>query len=160
MEEHKSTVETPSADGAVIGGLSGILSAGTAGAYTVEVTRSQADTNKEFRYTKDDKTEVTIESTNTTPRYPKGAEQVSLSCTYVVLSTGEMTVTMHEKRELFYNGVPCGSLEVKVDRKPGTYKSNLQIVLPHDAKRGTYTVRYSIQTDRSGDQRDAFFTIP
>jgi methionine-rich copper-binding protein CopC len=160
MGEHKNVVKTPSVEGSVTGSLTGALSGGTVGLYTSEVTRSQADTNKEFRFTTETKTEVTIESTATRPRYAKPGERIDLNCTYAVLSHGEAGVSVREKRELYSGAEPCGSLQVTVFRKPGTYRSDLPIFLPPELKPGMYTVRYRIETDRSGDERDAFFTTP
>ena len=145
--------------GAVIGGLLGALAGGAVGHYAYDQKKGQEATNKTYGYKGDRPGSATIESVQVIPTSVKPGQQVNLKCTYAVLAQTDQTVSIREVREIYFGNDLWGSPEVQVDRRGGTYESSIPLVLPKDAKKGTYRVRYMVQTDTSKDMRDASFRV-
>jgi hypothetical protein len=84
---------------------------------------------------------------------------VNLSVTYTVLAQQGATMSVVETREIRYRGELTGRPQVTVQRQGGTYTSKIPVVLPANAKAGTYTVLTTIQVGANNDAREATFTI-
>lgn len=145
-------------EGAIIGGLAGALVGGTIGHYAYDVKRTQAETNKLYRYSGQDVV-VRIEEVSISPRIVKPGERVTTKLTYAVLTTSGLPARVKEIREIYYGGQLWGNPEVTVERRGGTYVSELPIILPKDVKKGTYRVLFAVQTENSKDSREASFTV-
>jgi hypothetical protein len=89
----------------------------------------------------------------------KAGEKVDLDLTYAVLTTSDEMARVREIREIWIGDNQFGNPETTVERKGGTYQSNIPIFLPKDAQKGTYKVRYIVQTDYSKDTRETSFTV-
>jgi len=145
-------------EGAIIGGLAGAILGGVVGHYGFDTKRTQADTNKTYAYN-DSTVNVRIENVGVQPKKVKAGEKVDLNMTYAVLTTSEGIARVREIREIWIGDSQFGNPETTVERKGGTYQSNIPIFLPKDAKKGTYKVSYIVQTDYSKDTREASFTV-
>jgi len=145
-------------EGAIIGGLAGALLGGAVGHYAFDTQKTQAETNKTYGYTSD-KGSVMIEQVNVVPKTVKPGTRIDTSMTYAVLTTSNEIVRVKEIREIFFGANLWGNPETTVERTGGTYQSNIPITLPADAKKGTYTVRYTVQTDSSKDTRETTFVV-
>lgn len=144
--------------GAIIGGLAGAILGGVVGHYAFDTKKTQADTNKTYAYN-DSNVTVRIETIDVQPKKVKAGEKVDLSLTYAVLTTSNGVARVREIREIWIGDNQFGNPETTVERKGGTYESNIPIFLPKDAQKGTYKVRYIVQTDYSKDTRETSFTV-
>lgn len=145
-------------EGAIIGGLAGALIGGAIGHYAYDVKRSQAETNKVYNFSGKEAV-ARIEEVSISPNLVKPGERLTTKLTYAVLTTSNTPVRVREIREIYYMGDLWGNPEVTVERNGGTYVSTLPIILPKDAKKGTYRVRFTVQTENSKDSREATFTV-
>jgi surface antigen len=144
--------------GAIMGALLGGLVGGAIGHYAYDQKRTQTDTNNTYGY-KDSAASIRIEAADVNPRTVKRGEKIDTRLTYAVLTTSNEIVTVKETREIFYGSSLWGNPETSVDRQGGTYQSSIPIFLPNDMQRGTYKVRYTIQTATAKDTREASFTV-
>jgi len=145
--------------GAIIGGLAGGLIGGAVGHYAFDTKRTQTETNKAYGYTPDKGSSVRIESIDVKPKTVKAGGKLDTNLTYAVLTPSNEGVNIKEIREIWYGDSLWGNPETTVSRQGGTYQSNIPIFLPSDIKKGTYKVRYIVQTDFSKDMREASFTV-
>jgi hypothetical protein len=144
--------------GAVIGGLLGVLAGGAVGHYAYDKKKTQVQTNKDYGYTGSG-AQVRIESAQASPTKVKPGDKVDLNCTYAVLTNSNEAVNVREAREIYYGDSLWGNPEVREDRQGGTYQSGIPIVLPGDAKKGTYKVRFIMEAGSSKDVRETSFTV-
>lgn len=144
--------------GAVIGGLIGVLAGGAVGHYAYDKRKSQAETNKTYGYS-GTAAQVRIESVQAVPGTVKAGGKVDLNGTYAVLTNSNQAVSVREAREIYYGDNLWGNPEVTENRQGGTYQSTIPIVLPKDAKKGTYKVRYIVESGTAKDVREATFTV-
>jgi surface antigen len=145
-------------EGALIGGIAGAILGGTAGHYGFDKKKTQAETNDTHAYN-DANVSVRIETVNVHPKKVKAGEKVDLDMTYAVLTTSEGIARVREIREIWIGDNRFGNPETTVEHKGGTYQSNIPIFLPKDAQKGTYKVRYIVQTEYSKDTRETSFTV-
>ncbi|MCX7857830.1 MAG: YMGG-like glycine zipper-containing protein [Deltaproteobacteria bacterium] len=145
-------------EGAIIGGLAGALVGGTIGHYAYDVKRNQAETNRVYNFSGREAT-ARIEEVSISPKTVKPGEKVATKLTYAVLTTSNLPVKVKEVREIYFMGELWGNPEVTVERTGGTYVSDLPIILPKDARKGTYKVKFTVLTEMSKDTREATFTV-
>lgn len=144
--------------GAIIGGLAGAILGGAVGHYGFDKKKTQVETNNTYAYN-DANVTVRIETVNVHPKKVKAGEKVDLDMTYAVLTTSEGIARVREIREIWIGDNQFGNPETTVEHKGGTYQSNIPIFLPKDAQKGTYKVRYIVQTEYSKDTRETSFVV-
>jgi len=143
---------------AVIGGLLGALAGGAIGHYTYDVKKSRQETEQKYGTTQG--TMVRIEGASAEPAMFNSGEKTELVVTYAILGASpdaEFDVT--ETREIRLGDELVGKPEVNVKRKGGTYTSRIPLLLPADAKRGTYKVLVTVQAAGSKDSRETTFMV-
>jgi hypothetical protein len=144
--------------GAIIGGLLGVLAGGAVGHYAYDKKKSQAETNQAYGYAGSG-AQVRIESAQVSPQKIKPGDKVDLNCTYALLTNNNETVNVREAREIYYGDNLWGNPEVREDRQGGTYQSTIPVVLPKEAHKGTYKVRFIMEAGSSKDVRESTFTV-
>jgi predicted lipid-binding transport protein (Tim44 family) len=144
--------------GAIIGGLLGALAGGAVGHYAYDQKRSQAQTNQAYAYT-DPNASVRVESVSIAPKTVRRGERVDLNYSYAVLTTSQAPVAVREVREIYQGSMLWSAPEVEVQRAGGTYQSSVPVMIPNDAKPGTYKVKFIAQTGNTKDAREATFTV-
>jgi hypothetical protein len=145
-------------EGAIIGGVAGALIGGTIGHYAYDVKRNQVETNKLYGFSGKELV-ARIEEVSVFPKSAKPGQSIKTEMTYAILTTSSSPVRVREKREIYYMGELWGNPEVTVERRGGTYVSDLPIILPKDLKRGTYRVRFVVETENSRDTREETFVV-
>lgn len=149
------------AAGVVIGGLLGALGGAAIGHYAYDRVRTEEAAQKQYDYNYDQAQTalVRVENASVTPNTVYAGNTVNLAVTYTVLAQQGATMDVVETREIRYRGELTGRPQVTVQRQGGTYTSKVPVVLPTDAKAGTYTVLTTIQVGTNSDAREASFTI-
>jgi hypothetical protein len=145
---------------AIIGGLLGALVGGAIGHYTYDAKRTRQETEQKYGYDAAQGTMVRIESASAEPAMFKRGEKTELVATYAILGASpdaEFDVT--ETREIRLGDELVGKPEVSVKRKGGTYTSKIPLLLPEDAKSGTYKVLITVQAAGSKDSRETTFMV-
>lgn len=143
---------------AVIGGLLGALAGGAIGHYTYDVKKSRQETEQKYGTTQG--TMVRIEGASSEPSMFKGGEKTELVVTYAILgSSPDAEFDVTETREIRLGDELVGKPEVNIKRKGGTYTSRIPLLLPTDAKRGTYKVLITVQAAGSKDSRETTFMV-
>lgn len=146
--------------GAIIGGLAGALLGGVIGNYTVDKKMTAQETANKYSYQPTSGTVVRIENALVTPAVSSPGASVNLEATYAVMApSSDIKVNVTESREVTLNGQLVGNPEINVSHNPGTYKSSIPLILPTDAKKGTYRVITTIKTDSGKDSRETSFTV-
>ncbi len=133
--------------------------AGTADSFESEIVRSQEETNRLYGYVYDRGTRVRIESARISPKAASAGESVDVILTYLVLSHSDETVEVTETREVWFENVLLDSIQLRTERKGGTYRSRIPLYLPANMEKGKYKVVYIVQTRNSRDLREAAFTV-
>jgi hypothetical protein len=64
-----------------------------------------------------------------------------------------------EIREIWRADTLWANPEVANERKGGTCLSHIPIILPKDVEKGTYKIRFTVQTDYTKDTRETTFTV-
>lgn len=141
--------------GAVVGGILG----GAVGHYTYDVKRSKEETDRVYGYDASLGVRVGIEGVEVVPTRVRPGERLDTFLTYVVLTPGKEFVEVKEIREILFGSETWGRPEVQLRRQAGTYRSALPIFLPKDMKKGTYRVRFVVETQGSKDVREAVFAV-
>lgn len=145
---------------ALLGGLLGALVGGVIGHYTYDVKRSEQETSQRYNHQSSMGQMVRIEETSAVPTSVRPGERVELRTTYALLGTSASeTLNITETREIRLYGDLVGKPEVNVTRSGGTFMSTIPLVLPADAKKGTYTVTTTIQTATAKDTRETSFAV-
>lgn len=146
--------------GAIIGGLAGALLGGVIGNYTVDKKKTAQETTAKYAYQPTSGTVVRIENALTTPTLVRPGDTVNLEATYAVMTpdtTNKVPIT--ESREVTLNGDLVANPEVTVQQAGGTYSTSIPLILPHDAKPGSYKVITTIKTATGKDSRQSSFTV-
>jgi hypothetical protein len=73
--------------------------------------------------------------------------------------SNDIQVQLIESREVTLNGELVGNPEVNATHNSGTYQTSVPLILPADAKKGTYKVITTIKTDTGKDARESSFTV-
>ena len=145
---------------AVIGGLIGALVGGAIGHYTYDVKRTRQETEQKYDYKAAQGTMLRIESASAEPAMFNAGEKTELAVTYALLgASADAEFDVTETREIRLGDELVGKPEVSVKRKGGTYTSRIPLVLPADAKRGTYKVLVTVQAGNSKDSRETTFMV-
>jgi len=145
---------------AIIGGLVGGLIGGVVGHYAYDVKRNREETVQRYSYQATSGTMVRIEEIAAIPNSLKPGDKVDLKVTYAVLTPDpNMEVNITEIREIKFQGELVGRPEVNVMRKGSTYTSSIPLFLPNDAKKGSYQVIITVQTQNSKDSRETNFYV-
>jgi surface antigen len=146
--------------GAIIGGLAGALLGGVIGNYAVDKKKTAEETNDKYAYKPTSGTVVRIENANVSPAVTGPGTTVNLEATYAVMAPSSDTqVNITESREVTLNGQLVGNPEVNVSHNSGTYQTSIPLIMPADAKKGTYRVITTIKTDSGKDARESSFTV-
>ncbi len=144
---------------AILGGLAGALIGGVIGHYAYDQKKSKAETAQKYDYQATMGTMVRIEDVSVVPATVKPGDKVDLKVTYAVLEAADKDVNITESREIRIGNDLVGKPEVNVSRSGGTYSSTVPVFLPEDAKKGTYNVIATVQTQTAKDSREAFFKV-
>jgi hypothetical protein len=94
------------------------------------------------------------------PNTAKTGEKIDFRMTYAVLGAkegSELRVT--ETREINYKGELFAKPKMYVEREDGTYSSSIPITIPSDAKKGKYTVRFTVSSQNASDSKEMSFTV-
>ncbi|AJE04111.1 glycine zipper domain-containing protein [Geobacter pickeringii] len=146
--------------GAVLGGLAGALIGGIIGNYTIDKKQTAEQTATRYNFQPSSGTMVRIENVGVTPTSVRPGEKVEIQTTYALLmpnANSQASVT--ESVELRHEGDLVGNPETMVTHAGGTYTSTIPIVLPADAKKGTYRVIATVKTESGRDTRETTFTV-
>jgi hypothetical protein len=145
---------------AILGGLAGALVGGLIGHYAYDAKRSREETAQKYSYQSSMGTMVRIENVSAIPSTIKPGDKVDLQVTYAVLGTSpDSEIGITEIREIKHAGELVGKPEVNVIRGGGTYSSTVPVFLPSDAKKGSYSVITTIQSQTAKDSREMFFSV-
>lgn len=145
---------------AILGGLAGALVGGLIGHYAYDAKRSRDETAQKYSYQSSMGTMVRIEDVSLTPSTVKPGGKVDLQVTYAVLGASpDSEINITEVREIKQAGELVGKPEVNVIRGGGTYSSAVPVFLPSNAKKGTYSVVTTVQSQTAKDSREMFFTV-
>jgi len=145
---------------AIIGGLLGALVGGLVGHYSYDVKRSREETDSRYNYRPSEGTALRMEDTWTEPEVARPGQEVGLLATYAVMTPSpreEVLVT--EVREIKFGRELVGKPQVNVRRSGGTYTSRVPLVLPPDARPGTYIVYTTVELPGSKDTRETSFEV-
>jgi hypothetical protein len=145
---------------AVLGGVLGALAGGLIGHYAYDQKKSKEDTSKKYNYKSSKGVVVKIENASVAPNTVKPGERLEMKMTYAVLgapSGQELSVT--ESREINHQGELFAKPKMYVKREDGTYFSVIPITIPSDAKKGKYTVRFTVASQNASDSRESVFQV-
>lgn len=145
---------------AVLGGLVGALVGGAVGHYTYDKKRDRQETAQRYNYQPTAGSMLRIENAAVSPSPVRPGDTVNLNATYAVLTPAPAdTVSVTEVREIKHQGTLIGNPQVTVNRNGGTFTSSVPLILPEDAKKGTYSVVTTIQSGVVRDSRETAFTV-
>lgn len=146
--------------GAVLGGLAGALIGGVIGNYTIDKKQTAEQTAARYNFQPSSGAMVRIENVTAAPTSVKAGEKVEIQTTYALLTpAADAQTAVTESVELRHEGNLVGNPEAMVSHGGGTYTSTIPIILPADAKKGTYRVTATIKTATAKDTREASFTV-
>lgn len=145
---------------AILGGLAGALIGGLIGHYAYDTKRSREETAQKYNYQSSMGAMVRIEDVSVIPSTIKPGDKVDLKVTYAVLeSAPDKEINITEIREIKTGAELVGKPEVNVSRSGGTYSSTIPVFLPSDAKKGTYSVITTVQSQTAKDSKETFFKV-
>jgi hypothetical protein len=138
--------------GAVFGGLLGALAGGLLGDYYDRKEKGLQETRQTHP---DDSAmkgvRVRIETVRSTPSVADPGDTIEIRMKYAVLTPrDDMTVPVHESREILFEGNRVGEAVVDIEREGGTWRSVVPVTLPRDARPGSYRVVASVETRNGG----------
>jgi uncharacterized protein YcfJ len=145
---------------AVLGGVLGALAGGLIGNYAYDKKNSKENTSKKYNYKKSRGVFVKIENASAVPKTVKIGGKIDFRMTYAVLgapSDGTLSVT--ETREIKYKGELFAKPKMYVHRGDGTYSSSIPITIPSTAKKGKYTVHFTVSSQNASDSREISFMV-
>ncbi|WP_298438882.1 glycine zipper domain-containing protein [Geobacter sp.] len=146
--------------GAVLGGLAGALIGGVIGNYTIDKKQTAEQTAARYNFQPSSGTMVRVENVSVTPTSVRPGDKVEIQTTYALLiPTADAQTSVTESVELRHEGELVGNPETIVTHGGGTYTSTIPIVLPPDAKTGTYRVTATVKTESGRDTRETTFTV-
>jgi hypothetical protein len=145
---------------AVLGGLVGALVGGAVGHYTYDQKRDRQETAQRYNYQPTAGSMLRVENAAATPASVRPGDTVNLNTTYAVLTPSPAeTVNVLETREIMHQGELIGKPQITVSRNGGTFTSSVPLILPENAKKGTYSVVTTIQSGGVRDSRETTFTV-
>ena len=145
---------------AVLGGVLGALAGGLIGHYAYDKKSSKENTSKKYNYKQSRGVFVKVENASVVPNAVKTGGKIDLRMTYAVLGAkpgSELSVT--ETREIKYKGELFAKPKMYVEREDGTYSSSIPITIPSTAKKGKYTVRFTVSSQNASDSKEMSFTV-
>jgi len=137
----------------VSGGLLGALKGGSLGDYSYRKEKGLQET-KQIHSASPAVTDVRvkIEAIRSAPGVVDPGDTIEIRIKYVVLTPQEdITVLVHETREILFEGNRVGETAVDIEREGGTWRSSVPIILPLDVRPGIYRVVASVRIP-SGEQ--------
>ena len=141
---------------AVVGGLLGGLAGGAVGHYGYD---QKKDRNATMVDHPNQKSGVTVEKAEVSPKTVSPGAQVDLGMTYAVLTPGGAGAEVTETREITHNGQLVGNPQVQIRRADGTYTSDIPLTLPQNADRGEYRVTMTAKSAQGSDTKETTFTV-
>ncbi len=145
---------------AILGGLLGALAGGAIGHYAYDTKRSSQDTEKKYNYQPSQGIVIKVESASVEPSSISPGKQVDIVATYAVMTpTSGAEVSITEIREIWLGNELVGKPEVTVTRQGGTFTSKVPMVLPADARRGTYKVSITIRSGTIKETKETAFVV-
>ncbi len=146
--------------GALVGAFVGALAGGGIGAYLDHKDRSAEETRRAYDYNPSRGVELLLSEVDVDPSTVEPGDSVSLAATYAVMAPRDDTqLTLTETRLISLRGERVASAEKAVVRTPGTYTSELQVKLPDNAARGTYTVVVTVEGAGESTQMTSTFEV-
>jgi len=169
VERHKGTVIGGAAGagaGAVIAGVAGgnelvgALLGGLAGAVLGNYIERQESTREATieKYGSPTGTTLRLEEVTVVPATARPGDRVNLQMRYAVLSNNPPTPVTEEWR-INQGNESIGNTSVTQRRDDGTYVTTVPIILPADARPGTYTLQARISADGASDTETARLQI-
>jgi hypothetical protein len=153
-------IATDSVTGTVVGGLLGALVGGAIGHYAYDRERSRDETIARYDQGGQYESILRIEEASAWPETVRPGDSVDLRMTYAVITPSGNSITrITESREIWSGSELVGNPEVRVERADGTYSSNVPLRLPGNARPGTYSVKYTVQSDFAVDVRETTFNV-
>jgi hypothetical protein len=145
--------------GAVLGSLSGSLAGGVIGNYLERQDRDRAAAAIALGYLPEQGKLLKIESVEALPPSARHGDSVNLTSTYSVLTPHNRPMTIREIRDVRHKGSLVAHLFIDVLRSNGTFTSILPIILPSNAKAGTYEVTTTVSKDQHTSRSMISFTV-
>ena len=144
---------------AVIGGLSGALAGGAIGNYLERQDRDRTAAAIAVGYLPEQGELLKLETVEALPTTTRRGDIVNLTSTYTVLTPNNRPLTIRETREIRHNGSLVANPFIDVQRSNGTFTSILPIMLPANAKPGTYEVTTTVSKDQRTSRSMTNFTV-
>ena len=146
--------------GVIYGGLIGALAGGAIGAYLDYKDKDADQTNKDKNYTPDQGVRVDLESAKADPASVSPGGTVKIAMTYALMApsnTQELEVT--ERRVILLNDKKLAEAQVTLSRVPGTYTSEVPIMLPADIAKGKYSFESTVSVNGKTKQINGSFMV-
>jgi hypothetical protein len=144
---------------AVIGGLSGALAGGAIGNYLERQDRDRTAAAIAVGYLPEQGELLKLETVEALPTTTRRGDIGNLTSTYTVLTPNNRPLTIRETREIRHNGSVVANPFIDVQRSNGTFTSILPIMLPANAKPGTYEVTTTVSKDQRTSRSMTNFTV-
>ena len=130
------------------GGLLGALEGGALGDYSDRKEKELRETMQIHSEEPDiTAVKVRIEAVRVTPSVADPGDTIDIRIKYAILTPqDDMTVPVHETREIIFEEKPVGQASVDIERQGGTWRSSVPITLPMNVLPGTYQVVASVRT--------------
>jgi len=147
---------------ALSGGLAGALEGGFLGNYSYRKEKGLQETKQiHSENPAITSARVRIEAVRSTPGVADPGDTIEIRIKYAVLTPQEdMTVLVHETREILFDEKLVGETAVDIEREGGTWRSSVPITLPQDVSPGIYRVVVSVQTpDGEQDAEEVTFRV-
>jgi surface antigen len=145
--------------GAIIGGLLGGLAGGVIGNYMERQDRDRTAAATGVGYDPSQGDVVRVENVQASPSRARPGYTVNLTSTYTILTPTNQPVTVHETREVRYNGALVANPAIDVQRANGTFTSIIPITLPANAVPGTYEVTTTVAMGDRTSRSMTSFTV-
>ena len=146
--------------GAVIGAVAGALAGGALGVYLDHKDKTAEETQRAHNYSPEQGVLIELTGVSADPGTVAPGGEVSLLATYAVMAPRpQRQLEVKETRLVALGGVTVAEATVSVVRTPGTYTSELPIMLPAGAARGTYSFTVTVETAGQSSQLTSSFTV-
>jgi hypothetical protein len=146
--------------GAVIGGLAGVLAGGVIGHLLDRQERTRVATAETIAYSEEKGDVVRLEAVSLDPQSIHPGETVNVNVQYAILTRGGTEpVRVREIRHIYFQGDLVGNPVVEVERPNGTFWSTLPIKLPASAAPGRYEVVVAVAMNGALDRWESRFTV-
>ena len=147
---------------ALSGGLLGALEGGFLGNYSYRKEKGLQET-KQIHSEKPEMAgiQIRIEAVRSAPDVADPGDTIEIRIKYAVLTPQEdLTVLVHETREILFEENQVGEAAVDIEREGGTWRSSVPITLPQDVRPGIYRVVVSVRTpDGEQDTEGVTFRV-